>query len=123
MKADYWAIFEVPDKIEPGLDVVGYVQKRIDCSSSVGATRSGGGGGPAGRLTRRDPAVPASALDPVRHQLHRAMSGETRRCVKVIVGRRRARPPKRRGRCSTCASTGWRGSAITPAGCGCWPTC
>ena len=29
-KADYWAIFDVPDKIEPGLDAVGYVQKRID---------------------------------------------------------------------------------------------
>jgi hypothetical protein len=30
VKADYWAIFDVPDKIEPGLDAVGYVQKRID---------------------------------------------------------------------------------------------
>ncbi|HZE15737.1 MAG TPA: transposase [Mycobacterium sp.] len=30
VKADYWAIFDVPDKLEPGLDAVGYVQKRID---------------------------------------------------------------------------------------------
>ena len=30
VKADYWAIFDVPDTIEPGLDPVGYVQKRID---------------------------------------------------------------------------------------------
>ena len=30
MKADYWAIFDVPDTIEPGLDAVAYVQKRID---------------------------------------------------------------------------------------------
>ena len=30
VKADYWAIFDVPEKIEPGLDAVGYVQKRID---------------------------------------------------------------------------------------------
>ena len=30
VKADYWAIFDVPDTIEPGLDAVGYVQKRID---------------------------------------------------------------------------------------------
>ena len=38
MKADYWAIFDVPDKIEPGLHAVGYVQKRIDSFESVGAT-------------------------------------------------------------------------------------
>ena len=30
VKADYWAIFDVPDTIEPGLDAVGYAQKRID---------------------------------------------------------------------------------------------
>ena len=30
VKADYWAIFDVPETIEPGLDAVGYVQKRID---------------------------------------------------------------------------------------------
>jgi transposase-like protein len=30
VKADYWAIFDVPDKLEPGLDAVGYAQKRID---------------------------------------------------------------------------------------------
>ena len=30
VKADYWAILGVPDTIEPGLDAVGYVQKRID---------------------------------------------------------------------------------------------
>ena len=30
VKADYWAIFDVPDTIEPGLHAVGYVQKRID---------------------------------------------------------------------------------------------
>ena len=38
MKADYWAIFDVPDTIEPGLHAVGYVQKRIDSFESVGAT-------------------------------------------------------------------------------------
>ena len=30
VKADYWAIFDVPKMIEPGLDAVAYVQKRID---------------------------------------------------------------------------------------------
>jgi putative transposase len=30
VKADYWAIFEVPDEITPGLEAVDYVQKRID---------------------------------------------------------------------------------------------
>lgn len=30
VKADYWAIFDVPDTIEPGLDAVAYVQARID---------------------------------------------------------------------------------------------
>ena len=30
VKADYWAILDVPDTIEPGLHAVGYVQKRID---------------------------------------------------------------------------------------------
>src|SRR3954453_2163509 len=30
VKADYWAIFEVPDDVDPGLDAVAYVQKRID---------------------------------------------------------------------------------------------
>ena len=39
VKADYWAIFDVPDKIEPGLDAVGYVQKRIDAFENVGANR------------------------------------------------------------------------------------
>ncbi len=28
VKADYWAIFEVPDTVEPGPDAVRYVQKR-----------------------------------------------------------------------------------------------
>jgi putative transposase len=29
VKADYWAIFDVPGTIEPGRDAVAYVQKRI----------------------------------------------------------------------------------------------
>ena len=30
VKADYWAIFDVPENIEPGRDAVAYVRKRID---------------------------------------------------------------------------------------------
>jgi putative transposase len=30
VKADYWAIFDVPDTIEPGCDAVTFVQQRID---------------------------------------------------------------------------------------------
>jgi len=30
VKADYWAIFEVPDTIEPGLEAVAHVQTKID---------------------------------------------------------------------------------------------
>lgn len=30
VKADYWAIFDVPENIEPGRDAVAYVHKRID---------------------------------------------------------------------------------------------
>jgi len=30
VKADYWAIFDVPETVEPGLDAVAFVQTRID---------------------------------------------------------------------------------------------
>jgi putative transposase len=30
VKTDYWAIFDMPDNIEPGRDAVAYVHKRID---------------------------------------------------------------------------------------------
>jgi putative transposase len=30
VKADYWAIFDVPDTIEPGPDAAAFVQQRID---------------------------------------------------------------------------------------------
>ena len=38
VKAADWAIFDVPDTVEPGLDAVAYVQKRIDAFESVGTT-------------------------------------------------------------------------------------
>ena len=30
IKADYWAIFDLPDTITPGLDAVAVAQQRID---------------------------------------------------------------------------------------------
>jgi hypothetical protein len=30
VKADYWAVFDVPDTVAPGLDAVRYVQARLD---------------------------------------------------------------------------------------------
>jgi transposase-like protein len=30
VKADYWAIFDVPEAVEPGPDAVAFVQARID---------------------------------------------------------------------------------------------
>ena len=121
VKADYWAIFDVPDTIEPGLDAVGYVQKRIDAfekrwhDSYPAAVRC--------LLDDRDSLTvylrfPREHWTRVRHSnfIERTF-GETRRRVKVI-----GRLPGEH----TClklvwavldrASTGWRGFTMTPAG-------
>ena len=121
VKADYWAIFDVPDTIEPGLDAVAYVQKRIDAfekrwhDSYPAAVRC--------LLDDRDSLTvylrfPREHWTRVRHSnfIERTF-GETRRRVKVI-----GRLPGEH----TClklvwavldrASTGWRGFTMTPAG-------
>ncbi|HEX7426061.1 MAG TPA: IS256 family transposase [Mycobacterium sp.] len=121
VKADYWAIFNVPEKIEPGLGAVGYVQKRIDAfekrwhDSYPAAVRC--------LLDDRDSLTvylrfPREHWTRVRHSnfIERTF-GETRRRVKVI-----GRLPGEH----TClklvwavldrASTGWRGFTMTPAG-------
>ena len=120
VKADYWAIFEVPDGIEPGLDAVALVQQRIDAvalrwrDSYPAAVRC--------LLADREPdglpAVPAGALDPVRHSnfIERTF-GETRRRVKVI-----GRLPGEHSVTSLVwavldrAAAGWRGFTMTAAG-------
>ena len=121
VKADYWAIFDVPDTIEPGLDAVGYVQKRIDSfdkrwrDSYPVAVRC--------LLDDRDSLTvylrfPREHWTRVRHSnfIERTF-GETRRRVKVI-----GRLPgehcclKLVSAVLDRASTGWRGFTMTPAG-------
>jgi transposase-like protein len=121
VKADYWAIFDVPDTIEPGLDAVAYVQKRIDAfekrwrDSYPAAVRC--------LFKDRDSLTvylrfPREHWTRVRHSnfIERTF-GETRRRVKVI-----GRLPGEHSCLSLVwavldrASAGWRGFAMTPAG-------
>ncbi len=121
VKADYWAIFDVPENIEPGLDAVHHVQKRIDAvalrwrDSYPAAVRC--------LLADRESLTvylrfPREHWTRVRHSnfIERTF-GETRRRVKVI-----GRLPGEH--CCTSlvwavldrASTGWRGFTMTAAG-------
>jgi putative transposase len=121
VKADYWAIFDVPDTIEPGRDAVAYVQKRIDAfekrwrDSYPAAVRC--------LLDDRDSLTvylrcPREHWTRVRHSnfIERTF-GETRRRVKVI-----GRLPGEHSCLKLVwavldrASTGWRGFTMTPAG-------
>jgi len=121
VKADYWAIFDVPEKIEPGLDAVAHVQKRIDAfekrwrDSYPAAVRC--------LLDDRDSLTvylrfPREHWTRVRHSnfIERTF-GETRRRVKVI-----GRLPGEHSCLKLVwavldrASAGWRGFTITPAG-------
>jgi putative transposase len=121
VKADYWAIFDVPDTIEPGLDAVAYVQKRIDAfekrwrDSYPAAARC--------LLDDRDSLTvylrfPREHWTRVRHSnfIERTF-GETRRRVKVI-----GRLPGEHSCLKLVwavldrASAGWRGFTMTPAG-------
>ena len=43
VKADYWAIFDVPDKIEPGLDAVGTCRSGSIRRKALARLLSGGG--------------------------------------------------------------------------------
>jgi putative transposase len=121
VKADYWAIFDVPDTVEPGLDTVAYVQKRIDAfekrwrDSYPAAVRC--------LLDDRDSLTvylrfPREHWTRVRHSnfIERTF-GETRRRVKVI-----GRLPGEHSCLKLVwavldrASAGWRGFTMTPAG-------
>ena len=121
VKADYWAIFEVPETIEAGPDAVAYVQKRIDAfakrwrDSYPAAVRC--------LLDDRDSLTvylrcPREHWTRVRHSnfIERTF-GETRRRVKVI-----GRLPGEHSCLKLVwavldrASAGWRGFAMTPAG-------
>jgi putative transposase len=121
VKADYWAIFDVPETIEPGLDAVAHVQRKIDSfakrwrDSYPAAVRC--------LLADRESLTvylrfPRDHWTRIRHSnfIERTF-GETRRRVKVI-----GRLPGEH----TCtslvwavldrASAGWRGFTMTPTG-------
>jgi putative transposase len=121
VKADYWAIFDLPAEVEPGLDAVRLAQGRIDAfaarwrDSYPAAVRS--------LLKDRDSLTvylrfPREHWNRVRHSnfIERTF-GETRRRVKVI-----GRLPGEHSCVSLVwavldrASAGWRGFTMTPAG-------
>lgn len=121
VKADYWAIFDVPEGVEAGLDAVAYVQLRIDAV----AARWQGSYPSAVRclLADRDSLTvylrfPREHWPRIRHSnfIERTF-GETRRRVKVI-----GRLPGELSCTSLVwavldrASTGWRGFTMTAAG-------
>lgn len=121
VKADYWAIFDVPDTIEPGPDAVAHVQQRLD--SFARRWRDSYPAAVKCLLADRDSLTvylrfPREHWTRVRHSnfIERTF-GETRRRVKVI-----GRLPGEH----TClslvwavldrASRGWRGFTMTAAG-------
>jgi putative transposase len=121
LKKDYWAIFEVPDEIEPGLDAVAFVNKRIDAV----ALRWRGSYPAAVRCLLADREsltvylrMPREHRPRIRHSnfIERTF-GQTRRRVKVI-----GRLPGEHSVTSLVwavldrASTGWRGFTMTAAG-------
>jgi putative transposase len=121
VNADYWAIFEVPQDMAPGLNAVAYVQKRIDSfavrwrDSYPTAVRA--------LLADRESLTvylrfPRQHWARVRHcNFIECTFGESRRRVKVI-----ARLPGEHSCLKLVwavldrASTGWRGFTQTPAG-------
>ena len=121
VKVDYWAIFDLPDTIEPGLDAVTIAQHRIDAFAQ--RWRDAYPATVRWLLNDRDSLTvylrfPREHWIRIRHSnfIERTF-GETRRRVKVI-----GRPPGEHSCLSLVwavldrASAGWRGFAITPAG-------
>jgi len=127
VKADYWAIFEVPEDMTPGLDAVAYVQQRIDSfaarwrDSSPAAVRA--------LLADRESLTvylrfPRQHWTRARHSnfIERTF-GESRRRVKVID-----RLPGEHSCLKLVwavldrASAGWRGFTQTRPACACSKT-
>lgn len=121
VKDDYWAIFDIPEGMEPGPDTVAFVQKRIDAF----AARWKNSYPSAVRCILDDRAslteylrMPREHWARVRHSnfIERTF-GETRRRVKVI-----GRLPGEHSCISLVwavldqAAVGWRGLAVTPKG-------
>jgi putative transposase len=121
VKADYWAIFDVPDTVEPGPDAVRYVQARLD--SFARRWRDSYPAAVKCLLADRDSLTvylrcPREHWTRARHSnfIERTF-GETRRRVKVI-----GRLPGEHSCLSLVwavldrASRGWRGFTMTAAG-------
>ena len=121
IKADYWAIFDLPDTIAPGLDAVAIAQQRIDRFAQ--RWRDAYPAAVRCLLADRESLTvylrfPREHWQRIRHSnfIERTF-GETRRRVKVI-----GRLPGEHSCLSLVwavldrASAGWRGFAITPAG-------
>jgi transposase-like protein len=121
VKADYWAIFELPEDVEPGLGAVATVQARIDSFST--RWRDSYPAAVRCLLADRDSLTvylrfPREHWNRVRHSnfIERTF-GETRRRVKVI-----GRLPGEHSCLSLVwavldrASAGWRGLTMTPVG-------
>ena len=121
VKADYWAIFDVPDDIPPGLDAVATVQARIDAFAA--RWRDAYPAAVRCLLDDRDSLTvylrfPREHWTRIRHSnfIERTF-GETRRRVKVI-----GRLPGEHSCLKLVwavldrASAGWRGFTMTPAG-------
>jgi putative transposase len=121
VKADYWAIFDVPDTVEPGLDAVAYVQARLD--SFAARWRDSYPAAVRCLLADRDSLTvylrfPREHWARARHSnfIERTF-GETRRRAKVI-----GRLPGEHSCLSLVwavldrASAGWRGFTMTAAG-------
>jgi putative transposase len=121
VKADYWAIFDVPDTVAPGSDAVAYAQARID--SFAGRWRDSYPAAVRALLDDRD-SLTAYLRFPREHWIRIRHSnfiertfGETRRRVKVI-----GRLPGEHSCLSLVwavldrASRGWRGFTMTAAG-------
>jgi len=121
VKADYWAIFDVPDTVAPGPDAVAHAQTRID--SFARRWRDSYPAAVRALLDDRESLTvylrfPREHQTRIRHSnfIERTL-GETRRRVKVI-----GRIPCEH----TClslvwavldrASRGWRGFTMTAAG-------
>jgi transposase-like protein len=121
VKEQYWQIFDIPDGLEPGLDTVAFVQKRIDAF----AARWKNAYPSAARCILDDKAslteylrMPKEHWARIRHSnfIERTF-GETRRRVKVI-----GRLPGEHSCISLVwavldrAAVGWRGLAVTADG-------
>ncbi|MBV8347791.1 MAG: transposase, partial [Mycolicibacterium sp.] len=127
VKADYWAIFDIPDTIAPGLNAVAIAQQRIDRFAQ--RWRDAYPAAVRCLLADRESLTvylrfPREHWQRIRHSNFERTFGETRGRVKVI-----GRLPGEHSCLSLVwavldrASVGWRGFAITPPDNACYKPC